>query len=418
MNADDPSGTRAGADPAALRRIPFALFAFFAVPLLLAHSRRMEGQNGASRGVPAPAEFRVGCGAVQRRRAAGLGAGCDGKGPVGGRGRAFFAKLRNDPPVGSDPGGATTPGKDQHRSRWVRFFAKLRNDPPAGAGSCRQVRPGRATTRGRTGAGRGGRGFCEIAQRPSRRGRLLSSGSARTGHDSGKNGHKSWRTWFLRNCATTLPPGQAPLAGFGPDGPRLGEERAQVVADVVFAKSRNDPPAGAGFCRRVRPGRATTRGRTGTGRGGRGFCEIAQRPSRRVRHGRGHDPGKDRHRSQRSWFFAKLRNDPPAGAGSCRARHGRGHDPAEGQTQVAADVVFAKLRNDPPAVGRLLPPGSARRGFCEMRNNPRIRCPEGVRDATVRHRPCVDYDRVGSLGPRTLTLVASRLDLSRKARER
>ena len=191
-------------------------------------------------------------------------------------------------------------------------FAKLRNDPPAGAGSSRRVRPGR-------------------------------------GHDPGKDGHRSRRTWFLRNRATTLPPGQAPLAGFDPGGARPGEGRAQVAADVVFAKSRNNPPAGAGSSRRVRHGRGhdpgkdghssrrtwflrnrattlppgqaplagldtgggTTRGRTGTGRGGRGFCEIAQRPSRRGRllspgsAGGGTTLGKDRHRSRRTWF---LRN--------------------------------------------------------------------------------------------------------------
>ena len=419
MNADDPSGTRAGADPAALRRIPFALFAFFAVPLLLAHSRRMEGQNGASRGVPAPAEFRVGCGAVQRRRAAGLGAGCDGKGPVGGRGRAFFAKLRNDPPVGSDPGGATTRGKDQHRSRWVRFFAKLRNDPPAGAGSCRQVRPGRATTRGRTGAGRGGRGFCEIAQRPSRRGRLLSSGSARTGHDSGKNGHKSWRTWFLRNCATTLPPGQAPLAGFGPDGPRLGEERAQVVADVVFAKSAQRPSRRG---RLLPPGSARTGhdlGKTGTGRGGRGFCEIAQRPSRRVRHGRGHGAGKGQAQVTADVVFAKLRNDPPAGAGAPAGLGTGGGTTPRKDRHRSRRTWF--LRN----CATTLPPwaGSSRRVrrggvFAKCATTLGSGAPRVCAMPTVRHRPCVDYDRVGSLGPRTLTLVASRLDLSRKARER
>jgi hypothetical protein len=79
-------------------------------------------------------------------------------------------------------------------------------------------------------------------------------------------------------------------------------------------------------------------------------------------------------------LFAKLRNNPgPRRAGfSRRVRHGRGHDPAEGQAQVAADVVFAKLRNDPP-VGFGTGGGTTRRKerhrsrrtwFCEIAQRP------------------------------------------------
>ena len=223
-----------------------------------------------------------------------------------------FAKLRNDPPAGLpvDRAGAR-PGEGRAQVAADVVFAKLRNDPPAGAGSSRRVRPGRGTTRGRTGTGRGGRGFCEIAQRPSRR-------AGPPWAAPGKDGHRSRRTWFLRNRATTLPPGQAPPAGFDPGG-------------------------------------GTTRGRTGTGRGGRGFCEIAQRPSsagagssRRVRPGRGHDPGKDGHRSRRTWFFCEIAQRPSrrgrllAGFDRAGARPGKdGHR--------SRRTVFAKSRNNPPA---------------------------------------------------------------------
>jgi hypothetical protein len=209
------------------------------------------------------------------------------------------------------------PGKDRHSSRQTWFlrnrattlpaegraqvaadvvFTKSRNNPPAGAGSSRRVRPGR-------------------------------------GHEPGKDGQRSRRTWFCEIAQQPRPPpGQAPPAGFGTGGAQPGEGRAQVAADVVFAKLRNnpglrrgrllppgsarvgaqpgkgqaqvaadvvfaklrnDPPAGFGT------GGGTTRGRTGAGRGGRGFCEIAQRPSRRLRRGRGTTPGKNRHRSRR-----------------------------------------------------------------------------------------------------------------------
>ncbi len=260
MNADHPSGLRAGAGPVAPRHPPFAVFA---VPIPAARYRSTEGQNGASRGAPAPADFRVGRGAVPQGRAADLGgwlrrvgAGCRGRG-------VLFAKLRNNPGprrAGSSRrvrhGRGHDPAEGQAQVAADLDFAKLRNDPPAGFGT------GGGTTRGRTGTGRGGRGFCEIAQRPSRRRRLLSPGSARV-------------------------------------GARPGEGRAQVVADVVFAKSRNNPPAGAGSCRWARSGR-------------------------------GHRPGERRAQVAEDVIFAKSRNDPTAGAGSCRwARSGRGHDPGK-----------------------------------------------------------------------------------------
>ena len=263
--------------------------------------------------------------------------------------------------AGFDPGRGTTRRKDGHRSRRTRFLRNCATTLPPGQAPLAGFDPGRGTTRGKTGTGRGGRGFCEIAQQPPPAG----AGSSRRvrpgpGHDPGKDGHRSRRTWFLRNCATTLPPGQAPLAGLD-------------------------------------TGRGTTRGKTGTGRGGRGFCEIAQQPSRRGR---------------------LL---PP---GSART----GARPEEGRAQVAADVVFCEIAQRPSRRGRLLSPGSTRAGFREMRNDPRgrcervcpwVRCPEGARDATatVRHWPGGGNERVGSLGPRTLTRVATRPDLSR-TRER
>ncbi len=246
------------------------------------------------------------------------------------RNRATTLPPGQAPPAGFDPGGGTTrgragtgrvgcgfceiaqqpsrrgrllspgstrvghdPGKDRHRSRQTWFLRNCATTlppgqaPPAGFGAAG------GTTRGRTGTARGGRGFCEIAQRPSRRGRLLSLGSTRAGHDPGKDGHWSRRTGFLRNCATTLPPGQAPLAGF-------------------------------------EPGRGTTRGRTGTGRGGRGFCEIAQQPSRRgqaplARFGAdgGTTPGKGRHSSRQTWFLRNCATTLPPGQAPPAARRGQ-----------------------------------------------------------------------------------------------
>ncbi len=325
MNADDPSATRAGADPAALRRIPFALFAFFAVPLLLAHSRRTEGQNGASRGAPAPAEFRVGCGAVPQGRAAGLGAGRDGKGRLAaadvffceiaqrpsrrvrrGRGHdpgegstqvavgSVFAKLRNDPPAGSEGGGATTPGKDRHRSRWARFLRNCATTLPPEQAPAAGLAPAGCAAPGKGGRRSGGRTFCEIAQRPSRRGRRLPLGSHRPG--------------ALHRGRT----------GVGRGGRGFCE-----IAQRPSRRGRRLPLGSlwAG---------ALHRGRTGAGRGGRDFCEIAQRPSRRGRRlplgslwaGALHRGRTGAGRGGRD--FCEMRNDPPCGAGASRwARSGR-----------------------------------------------------------------------------------------------
>jgi hypothetical protein len=356
MNADDPSGTWAGAEPAALRRIPYALFA---VPILLAHSRRTAGQNGASRGVPAPVALRVGCGAVQwRPGVAAWGAGCDGKGPVGGRGRVF-CEIAQQP-------------------------------------SCR-VRP-----QGRIDTGRGGLGFCEIAQRPSRR--VRHGRGARPGEGQAQVA----AAVVLRNCATTLSPGTA-RAGARPGG-RTGTGRG----GRGFAKLRNNPPAGYGT------GGGTTR-RKDTHRSRRTWsCEIAQRPSRRVRHGRG-APGGRTGTGLGGRGFAKLRNDPPVGfgRGGGTTRRNDGH---RSRRRWFLRNCATTLPPEAGSSGR-----SARAGFREMRNDPRVkrpracprvRCPEGVCDATVRHRPGGCYERAGSLGPRTLTRVAARPDLSRKARER
>ncbi len=78
-------------------------------------------------------------------------------------------------------------------------------------------------------------------------------------------------------------------------GARPGERQAQVAADGVFAKSRNNPPAGSG---------------TGGARPGEGRAQVASAVVLRNRATTlplgparaGHDPGKDGHRSRRSWF--------------------------------------------------------------------------------------------------------------------
>ncbi len=575
MNADHPSGLRAGAGPVAPRHPPFAVFA---VPIPAARYRSTEGQNGASRGAPAPAEGttrgrtstghgrRGFCEIAQRpsRRGRLLSPGSARAGARPGEGRAqvsadvVFAKLRNDPladppsrrgrlllsgsaRAGARPGEgraqvaaaalflrnrATTlalrrcrllppgsaraghvPGKDGHRSRRTWFLRNRATTLPPGQAPPAGLGTAGGTTRGRTGTARGGRGFCEIAQRPSRRDRLLPPGSTRRGrgHVPEKDGHRSRRPRFFCEIAQRPwpPPGQAPPAGLGAGGgmirggtgtgrggrgfceiaqqpsrrgrllspgstragARPGEGRAQVAADMVFAKSRNDPPAGAGSSRRVRhgrghdpgkdgrrsrrtwflrnrattlppgqappggfdPGRGTTRGRTGTGRGGRSFCEIAQQPSRR---GRLLPPGSARA------GFREMRNDPrgrcervcatqQSGTGLVAATSGLGlWGRAPSPSSLRASTSPAKRGRGEYGSATTLPPGQAppggfgTDGFSRNAQRPSGQVRESVRDATVRHRPGGCYERAGSLGPRTLTLVASRLDLSRKARER
>ena len=326
MNADDPSGTRAGAGPVAPGHPPFALFA---VPIFAARCQGMEGQNGASRGAPAPAE---------------------------------------------------------------------------------------GTTRGRTSTGHGRRGFCEIAQRPSRRVR------PGRGHDPGKDGYRSRRTWFLRNCATTLPPGQAPLAGFGAGGARPGEGQAQVTADVVLRNCATTLPPGQAPPAGLGAGGGMSRGRTGTGRGGRVFAKLRNDPpagagsSCRVRHGRGHVPEKDGHRSRRPRFFCEIAQRPwpppgqapPAGLGA-----GGGMIRGDGHRSRRTGFLRNRATTLPP--GQAPPAGFGTGRFSRNAQRPSGQVREGVRDATVRHLAGGSYERAGSLGPRTLTLVASRLDLSRKS---
>jgi hypothetical protein len=104
----------------------------------------------------------------------------------------------------------------------------------------------------RVGAGRRGAGaFREIAQQPSRRGRLLPPGSARTGHDPGTDGHRSRRTWFSRNCATTLPPGQAPPARIGAEGSSRNAQRpsGRLCESVPLGQV----PRGCGRCNSPAP---------------------------------------------------------------------------------------------------------------------------------------------------------------------
>ena len=134
--------------PVGRRHMPFAVFAVFAVPLLLAHSRRTQGQNGVSRGASAPAEFRVGCGAVQWRRSAGLGLVVADRRRLAAA-RAFRGNCATTLPpgqapiAGPTPSGCAAPGKEGRRSGGV-IFAKLRSAPGLRRG--RLLPPGSART--------------------------------------------------------------------------------------------------------------------------------------------------------------------------------------------------------------------------------------------------------------------------------
>jgi hypothetical protein len=267
-----------------------------------------EEQNGASRGAPSPAAFRVLRGPVPRWRVAGLGAGCGEYAPVAGRAGAFreIAQQPRPPPgEGSSRrvrrGRGHDPGEGQAQVTADVVFAKLRNDPLA------WFDPGRGTTRGKDGHGSRRTWFCEIAQRPSRR---VRHGR---GHDPGKDGHRSRRMWFCEIAQRPRPPpGQAPPAGFGTGG-------------------------------------GTTRGRTGTGRGGRGFAKLRNDPG--LRRGRllplgsaraGARPGNDGHRSRRTWFLRNCATTLPPGST-------RGARPGGTTGAGLGGRGFAKLRNDPPA---------------------------------------------------------------------
>ncbi len=175
------------------------------------------------------------------------------------------------PSDGSDPGGATTPRKDRHRSRWPRFLRNCATTLPPGQAPSVGSDPGGPRPRGRIDTGCGGLGFCEIAQRPARRGRLLPWGPIRAGPrprgriDTGRGGlgfcEIAQRPW--------PPPGQAPPAGFDPDasatqgrtgtgrGGRVFAKRATTLGRVPRGHARcNGPPPGCG------PG-GTNRGRDG-----------------------------------------------------------------------------------------------------------------------------------------------------------
>jgi hypothetical protein len=224
------------------------------------------------RGAPAPADFRVGRGAVLQGRAADLGLAVASRRRLQGRG--CFSQNCVTTPASAGAGSSRwvrhgrghDPGKEGGTGRGGRGFAKLRNDPAAGAGAHRWDRSGQVR---RPGEARvqvvGGRDFCEIALRPR------------------------------------PPPGQTPPAGFGPDG-------------------------------------SATRGRAGTGRGGRAFfCEIAQQPAAEGQNG--------------AW------RGVPAPADDFRV--GRGADP-QGRAGLGAGhdghTVFWKSRCDPrrlSASGRL-----------------------------------------------------------------
>jgi hypothetical protein len=353
-NANGPSGPWAGGDPMAVRRSPFASFAFFAVPLLLAHSWRTEGENGASRGVPAPAEFRVGWGAVQWRRAAGLGLVVAARGRLGAVAVPFceIAQQPRPPPgqarlVGSDPGGATTPGKDRHGSRWARFLRNRATTPAfAGTGSSRRGRLCRRTRSGRV---------------------------RRPGHRTGEERAQVVADVVLRNRATTPAFAGAGSYGWGRLLP-LGSLRAGAPhrgrtgagrGGRFFAKSRIDPPAGTGSCRWARSGRVRRTGegphrrRTGAGRGGRGFAKSRNDP-RVNRRGQFSCIGVRRHATQR---------DGPWG-NRCRTHHrlpcsglrGRAVEPGAWAIRIDPRLVYVprglSLKLHPMAIGLTYPPGN------------------------------------------------------------
>ena len=203
-----------------------------------------------------------------------VGAGCRGRGCFSRNCATTLAPAGQAPLVGFGTGEGTTRRKDRHRSRrtWI----------------------------------------CEIAQRPSRRARYGR------GHDTGKDRHRSWRTCFLRNRATTLPPAQAPLAGFDTGGGttrgRTGTGRGgRGFCEIAQQPSRRGRLLPLGSLRTGSPPRGTT----GAGRRGRDFCEIAQRPYRRgrllplgsLRTG-ARPRGSDRHRPRRTWFLRNCATTP------------------------------------------------------------------------------------------------------------
>jgi hypothetical protein len=217
------------------------------------------------------------------RRAAGLWAGRDGKGPVGRRGRAFLRNCATTPAsagAGSfrrvRPGRGHDPGEGSTQVAVASVLAKLRNDPPAGAGSFRRVRPGRATTQGKDRhRSRWSRFLRNCATTLASAG-AGSSCWVRPGRERnpGKDGHRSRRTGFRetrndprssaprtcpvqRSAARLRPGGHQPRSGWGAVAPAGADRRLGVGhggedggGGRVFAKPRHDP---SGKCSRACP---------------------------------------------------------------------------------------------------------------------------------------------------------------------
>ena len=185
MNADHPSGLRAGAGPVARGHPPFAVFA---VPIPAARYQehgRAEWRFARSAGTGGFPCW-LWCGPTGARGRLGgwlwrVGAGCRGAGDFS---RNCATTLA--------PAGAGS----SCRVRQGRVFAKWRNDPPA-------------RSRQRAGA------------RPA-------EGRAQVAADV-----------VFAKLRNNPPAGQAPPVGSARAGARRGEGQAQVTADVDFAKLRN-----------------------------------------------------------------------------------------------------------------------------------------------------------------------------------
>jgi hypothetical protein len=177
----------------------------------------------------------------------------------------------------------------------------------------------------------------------------------------------------LRNCATTPASAGAgssrrvrPGRGHDP-----GEGPTRVAVGSVFAKSRNDPglrrdrllpPGQALPPDSLRPGappRSPHRGRTGAGRGGRGFAKSRNDP-RVNRRGQFSCIGVRRHATQR---------DGPWG-NRCRTHHrlpcsglrGRAVEPGAWAIRIDPRLVYVprglSLKLHPMAIGLTYPPGN------------------------------------------------------------
>jgi hypothetical protein len=207
MNADHPSGLVPARWRHGIRRLRCLLFRFLPLAVRAWKGRMALRAEPRHRRSSASAVVRSNGG---ERRVWGLVV--TGKGQLAAA-EVLFCEIAQQPrpppgqapPVGSGPGGATTPGKDQHRSRRSRFlqnsattlppgstragprlgegraqvsagvvFAKLRNDPglrrgrllPPEQASAAGLAPSGCAAPGKDGRRSGGRDFCEIAQRP------------------------------------------------------------------------------------------------------------------------------------------------------------------------------------------------------------------------------------------------------------